>query len=107
VVRTSNGERRLRVKKVTKIWKCKDGTRVRICDMADSHLANAMKMLEQMARQREHQFVMADNPFQGEIAAEMFDGEQSAVLEEGMDVSDVYPIYDDLFAEAQRRKLAV
>ena len=34
------------MRKVTKKWTCKDGSKVRICDMSDTHLVNAYKFLD-------------------------------------------------------------
>ena len=34
------------MRKVTKKWTCKDGSKVRICDMSDTHLVNAYKYLD-------------------------------------------------------------
>lgn len=56
---------------------------------------------------QEQEFLAAGNPFQGDIASYMFDQEQDTLREEGLDVSDVYPIYSDMHAEAMRRNLSV
>lgn len=37
------------MKKQTKIWKTRDGNKIRICGMEDSHLINTIKMLQRRA----------------------------------------------------------
>ena len=39
----------IEMRKVTKVWKQKDGTKIRICDMTDSHLENATNLLQKYA----------------------------------------------------------
>ena len=41
--------------------------------------------------------------FRGDVAEHMFDCEQDAMLEEGVDVAEEYPIYEKLVAERDRR----
>jgi hypothetical protein len=33
-------------RKVTKVWKQKDGKKIRICDMTDKHLVNSLNLVE-------------------------------------------------------------
>jgi hypothetical protein len=92
-------------RKQTKLWTCKDGTRIRICDMTDSHLLNTIAYLERYTVKKQTCLVLAPNPFCGDIAESMFDNEQGAVLEEGLEPSDVCASYDNLVAERERRNL--
>ena len=94
----------LRCRKQTKLWTCKDGTRIRICDMTNAHLLNAIAFLDRHTAGVETALVTAPNPFTGDIASDLFDQEQDTVLEEGLDPSDVTPLYDNLIAERERRK---
>lgn len=71
-----------------KIWICADGTDIRICDMADSHLQNAIRMLD-----REYA--------QGCITGCGYDVD-------GYEVSfdpHEHPLYDEMVAEAIHRRI--
>jgi len=37
------------MRKQTKLWKQRDGKRIRICDMTDTHIVNCVKMLKRKA----------------------------------------------------------
>ena len=40
---------RVAMRKQTKLWTMRDGTKIRICDMTNSHLVNTMRMLKRGA----------------------------------------------------------
>jgi hypothetical protein len=69
-------------RKVTKLWTMRDGRKVRVCDMDDGHLLNAMRMLD---RTGQREFEDAWDAMEG--------------------VPDDVPVYDDLETEAMRRGL--
>jgi hypothetical protein len=96
-------------RKQTKLWKTKDGQKVRICDMSDDHLINTIKMLERIAKQIWHYELAtaysAANFLQGEMAIDSADGHIRHLEEEGPDVTRHYPIYENLYYEAMRREL--
>ena len=87
------------MKKVTKKWKTADGQKVRICDMTDSHLLNAIAWCE-----RKHLLTQQTMPyptFQGEMAQYYAEQQYDALQEGGPEES--FPLYDDLCADADRR----
>jgi len=96
-------------RKQTKLWKTKDGNILRICDMEDSHLLNAIRLLQRRAearRIRNSVFYATCTGPTAEGAMMAFDQEcdqaWSATLE------DYLPsIYDNLTDEAERRKLEI
>lgn len=93
------------MRKQTARWKQKDGTTIRICDMTDKHLANTIAMLERATEQYDYAFAMAPNPFHGDIAFGMMESAQDAILEGEAEThpADLYPVYDKLCAERDRR----
>ena len=92
--------------KQTALWTRKDGTRIRICDMTDGHLANTIAMIERHTQRAEDSFVEASNPFTGEIASQMFEDAQDVILsgEDEFDPNDLCPLYDKLLDEKMRRE---
>jgi hypothetical protein len=91
------------VNKVTKLWTTREGEKIRICDMTDRHLLNAIKRCERLHRQLQQECSFPD--FGGEMAqmyAEQdFDRFMSSTPEES------FPLYTDLCDEAHRRGLDV
>lgn len=95
----------MKIKKVTKMWKTKNGEKIRICDMSDSHLNNTIAMLERKAEDL-HNITLESYPnFQGEMAQYYAEQEWEQVAKEGCDAADIYPIYSDLLDERMRRDL--
>ena len=91
----------------TKLWKCKDGTKVRIKDMSDSHLLNTIKMLDKYDNYKwSRDFKLLGDMEQfitGELACEQIEQDLENHLE---DPQDYRPeIYYDLVDEKNRRKL--
>lgn len=78
-----------------KKWTMKGGKTIRIRDMENGHLLNTIRLLERMA-DSEQGICMA-------MAEAEYDG-YSYVFDDS-DVSDFYPIYDDMVAEALHRGL--
>ena len=86
---------------MTKKWTTRDGTKVRICDMTDTHLSNAIKYLERL-----HQQTIADgygvlSMMQGEMAITSIEAEIESLEEEGP--ATVCALYEDLLNERERR----
>ncbi len=87
----------------TKVWLQKNGEKIRLKDMSDQHLINTIAMLERNAKA----------VYSSEINACMsisFNGEQAQLEQERFlsqaEWEDYLPeIFDDLIAEAERRKL--
>lgn len=71
----------------TKLWIMKDGKKIRIKDMDDTHLTNTIRMLERNAG----------------IEVSYLDAEDSNWY--GTQVGDLPNIYIDLLEEARRRNL--
>jgi hypothetical protein len=104
-----------KIRKVTKIWTCKDGRRVRICDMDNQHLVNTVRMLERKMEDAQS----AMNPFmypppQGEMALMAWENECARYHEGSFDddggdltylLSSRHPLYEPLLDELERRGL--
>jgi hypothetical protein len=82
-----------------KMWRCRDGRKIRIKDMTDSHLRNTVNMLNLAHRN------LVDNTsypcFQGEMA-QMYAESEWDVLQES-DPFDYFPILGDLTDEMEKR----
>jgi hypothetical protein len=92
---------------VTRHWKMADGRVTRICDMSDSHLANAIACRERIAEDRRYRPIVDPNsPFASVFAAiaekwGLFDEEHEAYS----DPLDGDALYDALVYEQTRREL--
>ena len=91
-----------------KLWKCKDGTKIRIKDMTDSHLQNAVNMLLRIAGAKQSDALSFYPDFNGEMAQFLAENEWYRLNE--MTVEDFaereIPIYKDMVAEIERREVA-
>ena len=97
------------IRKVTKKWTQRDGTKIPIYQMSDSHLANTIYMLRRVALQNRHGALSAAYSvscmLQGEMAIMDCD---SAIdrMEDDPDGEDfLHPLYGDLMLDAERRGL--
>lgn len=107
--RSMDTERGLTLKPITTIWTCRDGRKVRVCQMEDSHLLNTLNLLTRTARaQRADEIWLAyraESFLHGEGALMAIDQEQRR-LEADSDGIDLLPdVYYDLVDEAARRGL--
>ena len=95
------------MRKCTKKWTQKDGTKIRICDMSDRHLGSTIEMVRQTTKKQYDSLVACTFG-----AAVFFDGEaQQLALERQLDAlesdgpipSMFFPLYPDLVLEQYRR----
>lgn len=94
------------IKKVTKKWKTRNGTKIRICDMTDEHIINSIHLLESLDRSmRRSAYALLDsfNP-ESEAYFQLENQLLSDLEENGESVEDRFPIYYDLNLELERRK---
>ena len=93
------------MRKQTKLWRMKSGERIRICDMTDEHLDNAIKMLERFAQAKKDaadlDCLMYGEP-NGDIAQRAFEQGCEEVWNRSWD--EYLPkIYTNLLMERTRR----
>ena len=100
------------MKKVTKFWTKKDGSKIRICDMDDKHLLNAIKMLERTYSKVCDNLALSAFGYAGstggEIASYYAEQEADNLMKESWEqerIGEEFPIFNDLVKEAERRKL--
>lgn len=96
-------------RKQTKLWTARDGYRLRICDMSDSHLLNAIRLLERATAVARNQLIAeaesALDFLQGEMAIYAVEADLQRLVTKGLEPSEIYPIYDNLVEDALRRDL--
>lgn len=95
------------MRKITKVWECKDGRRIRICDMEDKHLMNTIFYLERCANwtmEETHKLFLSCPGPSGLHATDAWLNEIDQISEETYE--DYLPdIYYKLHDEATRRNL--
>ena len=70
------------------IWKCKDGTKVKMCDMTKSHLKNAMNYFRHDKEEFPMQWKLLETENQRRIKAEIRKEEQGPI-ESRFDILDL------------------
>jgi len=91
------------------VWVTRDGAKMRIRDMTNSHLLNSIRMLERNKERAQEQAIelmyRSLGGLHGEHAIDA--GEQALdFLENGeVDTHDIFPVYVELTDEAERRGL--
>lgn len=83
---------------ITTCWRTGEGTRIRICDMDDNHLLNAVRYVERKLNKR------YSHPHWSDAETTELLGEWDVMVRVGADIT---LLYYDMVEEAGRRGLAV
>jgi hypothetical protein len=89
------------MRKVTRKWTQRDGTKIRICDMSDTHLLNTIAMLE---RAHQHTICQAYS-FATTLSGEQAGYEIDREIDRMESVPSDHPLYESLADEVARRGL--
>jgi len=94
------------VRKQTARWTKQDGTQIRVCDMTDSHLLSAMRMLLRYAKSQKLQddVLYASDPDLSGIAQDVFDDEAEDQWSSPWEYY-LHPHYFIMQLDAERRGL--
>jgi len=96
------------IRKQTKYWTTSDGRKLRICDMDDGHLANTITMLDRAAEIKSlqiHEELLTGAEFmRGDMAKESLENEAASVAMFGVYPGNLFPLYDNLILEKERRR---
>lgn len=101
----------INIPKVTKKWTQKNGKKIRICDMTDSHLVNTIRMLDRVedsSYERALSNAYGALAFmRGEMAIASIESEIQHMEEDwdGDIEAPHHPLYNDLMLEVERRGL--
>jgi len=95
------------MRKQTKRWTMAGGKKIRICDMTDSHLANAIALLERYAEHMTNYYIAtgydALASLRGEMAIMSVEQDMSYLEQYGLEPCEVHPLYKYLLKDQQRR----
>lgn len=94
------------MRKVTKRWRTRNGKSIRICDMTDKHLQNAIHCIRRCHDRSIESAYAVELMVHPDSEAAFLIGQQIASMERE-DPAVHYPILADLEAEAMRRRLEV
>ena len=99
------------MRKQTKLWKPKDGKKLRICDMTDNHLNNTITFLKRQAKAVTSDAIFSGysilNCLQSEMAIDCLERDLSYLEEYGLEPSDFCSLYSNLVDEKERRMLVL
>ena len=97
----------MKIRKQTKLWTTKDGRRVRICDLHDTHLVNTINMLRRVAAAKQVQtslfYTVGPQP-SGEMAQACYEDEQQRAWDATWE-DYVHRLYPSLLLDFARREL--
>jgi|TARA_Y100000034_G_scaffold26755_1_gene31845 hypothetical protein len=93
------------IRKQTKLWTTKEGRKIRICDMSDTHLINTIKMFIRKANQIKRELPYPS--FYGDMAQYYAEQEWDALMDQHpIDIArEEFPIFDSLEDDFYRREL--
>lgn len=87
-----------------RVWRTKDGKRIRIRDMATSHIQNCIKVLQKYNKRKVSEILSLPTP-NGEEAAFALENAIDDFLETGCELANLAEEYIDSFeAELHRRQ---
>lgn len=99
--------------KSTKRWTQRDGTKIHICDMSDTHLINTINMLVRKTKEYHAMELNAAYSIQSglcsqdSMAAYYIESDIDGMEQEGPDPFQGHPLFVDLYNEAIKRNLEV
>lgn len=90
-------------KAMKRIWKMKDGTKIKIKDMADSHIKNCIRMLQRHKSRKLTEMMCMPEP-QGEMAQLCVDNAIDSILFGDEDIDPIAQGFIDSFeCELEKR----
>ena len=87
-----------------RIWKTRDGTKMKIREMSTSHIQNCVKILARTQEARILAIGSSGNALHGEAAMDAFESMYDDLLENGFDESDPIQEYIETFERELLRR---
>ena len=96
------------MRKQTKVWKTVDGREIRICDMDDNHLNNVIALLDRYKSAKISHLIKAGHEallsLQGEMAIDSIERDLENLMDFGLTLDEVHPLFKTLILEQERRQ---